>query len=266
MLVGFPAAYLLGAACLDAFGRATNRPRLFRTALHLNTLGLASAVAAAIPGLLDYFSVVPPNSSASHRATKHLLANVSALGLFALARTGRKDDDGAPTRWSTAAELAGAGLLTVGGWLGGTLVYRNQIAVDHRYANAGRWQMEPLAMRHALPPPGQALDVGDTNELKVGQMKLLRFVDPEQGERRIVIARAEDGYTAFEDRCTHKGGPLSDGALVGNAVQCPWHGSQFDVFSGQVKAGPAQENIETYVVAEQNGRLHLKLRASSGKS
>ena len=37
-------------------------------------------------------------------------------------------------------EAAGLGLMTYGGWMGGTLVYRNQIGVDHRYARAGKWK------------------------------------------------------------------------------------------------------------------------------
>jgi nitrite reductase/ring-hydroxylating ferredoxin subunit len=40
-------------------------------------------------------------------------------------------------------------------------------------------------------------------------------------------------------------GPLADGPLVGDTVQCPWHGSQFNVITGQVKAGPATEKIRT---------------------
>ena len=60
---------------------------------------------------------------------------------------------------------------------------------------------------------------------------------------RVVVARTEEGYAAFEDRCTHKGGPLSDGTLICGTVQCPWHGSQFDVHSGEVKCGPATEPI-----------------------
>jgi nitrite reductase/ring-hydroxylating ferredoxin subunit len=63
---------------------------------------------------------------------------------------------------------------------------------------------------------------------------------------RLVVARTEDGYAAFQDRCTHKGGPLSDGALMCRTVQCPWHGSQFDVQSGAVKCGPAEGPIKTY--------------------
>ena len=259
MLVGFPAAYLLGSACLDAFGRATGRPRLFRTASHLNNLGIATALAAAVPGLLDYFSVVPPRSSAAERATKHLLANVAALGLFALARAGRRDADAPPAAWSMAAEIAGAGLLTAGGWMGGTLVYRNQIAVDHRYANAGRWQMEEAQATRRTESGEQWLDAAGAGELEIGQMKLLRLADRGNGERRIVLARTERGYAAFDDRCTHKGGPLSDGALVGETVQCPWHGSQFDAITGRVKAGPATDQIETYSVEERHGRICVRV-------
>ncbi len=259
MLVGFPAAYLLGTACIDVFARAANRPRLFRTAGHLSTLGLASAAAAAVPGLLDYLSVVPPKSSAMRRATQHLIANVSALGFFLLARAGRKHEDAPPASWSLGAEVVGAGLLTAGGWLGGTLVFRNQIAVDHRYANAGKWQVEAVAPARELAPAEQWLDVADASELKPGQMKLLRLAEHPHGERRIVLARTEHGYAAFNDRCTHRGGPLSDGALVGDTVQCPWHGSQFDVMTGRVNAGPATEPIGTYAVEERGGRVRISL-------
>jgi len=78
-------------------------------------------------------------------------------------------------------------------------------------------------------------------------MKLVRA-----GDRRIAIARTEHGHAAFDDRCTHKGGPLSDGALVCGTVQCPWHGSQFDVTTGRVEQGPAEEPIATYVVEESD--------------
>ena len=63
---------------------------------------------------------------------------------------------------------------------------------------------------------------------------------------RIAVARTEDGYAAFEDRCTHRGGPLSDGVVICGTGQCPWHGSQFDVKTGDVKCGPAKEKIRVY--------------------
>jgi nitrite reductase/ring-hydroxylating ferredoxin subunit/uncharacterized membrane protein len=242
MLVGFPIAYLFGSACLDALGRATGRRRWFQTASHLNTLGLGTALAAAVPGLIDYVFAVPPKSSGKQRATDHMFANLFALALFALARAGRGRDD-EPPAWSIAAELAGSGLMTVAGWLGGTLVYRNQIAVDHRYANAGTYDVEVLA------GPG-TVDAGSVDDLEVDQMKLLRV-----GNRRIVLARTGDGYVAFDDRCTHKGASLADGSLVCGTIQCPWHGSQFDATTGTVKQGPAEDPIATYDVEERDGRV-----------
>ena len=68
------------------------------------------------------------------------------------------------------------------------------------------------------------------------------------GDRRIAVGRTEDGIAAFDDRCTHRGGPLSDGVLICGTVQCPWHGSQFDVHTGEVKCGPATDPIGTYEV------------------
>jgi len=251
MLVGFPIAYLFANAGLDVWGRATNRPALLRTARHLNALGIASALMAAVPGLIDYAFAVPPKSSARKRATNHMFANVSALGLFALARAGRGRDDAPPKWWALAAELCGTGLMTAGGWMGGTLVFRNQIAVDHRYAGAGKWQVEAIA---AEGQRDAGIDVGGIDDLEVDQMKLLRI-----GSRRIVLARTERGYVAFDDRCTHKGGPLSDGTLACETVQCPWHGSQFDVRTGAVKSGPAKDSIETYDVEERDGRIWLRV-------
>jgi nitrite reductase/ring-hydroxylating ferredoxin subunit/uncharacterized membrane protein len=242
MLVGFPIAYLLGSACLDLWGRATGRRELFRTASSMNALGLATAVAAAVPGLVDYAFTVPPDSSAKDRATDHLFANLSALGLFALARAGRRDDE-TPRAWSVMTELAGAGLLGVAGWLGGTLVTRNQISVNRLHANATESGV-------AVLPDKKKVDAGSVDDLEVDQMKLLRV-----GDKRIVLARTEKGYVAFDDACPHKGGSLADGALACETVQCPWHGSQFDVTTGKVKQGPAEDPIATYDVEERDGRV-----------
>jgi nitrite reductase/ring-hydroxylating ferredoxin subunit len=75
--------------------------------------------------------------------------------------------------------------------------------------------------------------------------------------RRIVLAKTARGFTAFDDRCTHRGGSLADGACVGGVVQCLWHGSQFDTTTGQVKCGPARERIGVYEVRQQRGDVVL---------
>jgi nitrite reductase/ring-hydroxylating ferredoxin subunit/uncharacterized membrane protein len=253
MLIPFPFAYLFGAACIDTWARAANRRDWAQTARHMRMLGIGSALVAAVPGIVDYFMAVPPKSSAKTRATNHAIANLSALGLFAAASAG--SNGSRPPAWTVAAEAAGAALLSVAGWMGGTLVYRNQIAVDHRYADAGRWEPKTLP-----PAPAEvAIDVGPDDQLQTDQMKLLHV-----GDRRVVLARTERGYVAFDDRCTHKGGPLSDGALACGRVQCPWHGSQFDVDDGAVRHGPAEQPISTYEVEVKGGRVVVDLSKSEG--
>ena len=199
-----------------------------------------------MPGLIDYLHSVPPDSSAKKRATRHMLVNGSALAAFAIAWLIRGSAE--PGAFVLLLEGAGAGLLGYGGWLGGTLAYRNQIGVDHRYANAGKWTEQAIGLA-----PGGAATVARTDELKTDQMKLLLADDG----RRIVLARTESGYVAFDDHCSHSGGSLAGGVLICGTVQCPWHGSQFDVKTGAVKAGPADQPITTYRVEERDGNVRL---------
>jgi nitrite reductase/ring-hydroxylating ferredoxin subunit/uncharacterized membrane protein len=250
MLIPFPFAYLFGAACIDTVAYAADKPRWYPTARHMRVLGLGTALAAAVPGLIDYFLAVPPKSSAARRATYHGAANLSAVAVLSAVAAGRRDDR-QPRPWELTAQLGAASLMAFAGWLGGTLVYRNQIGVDHRYADAGKWQEK------ALPPDASTavgIDVGAPDDLAVDQMALLRL-----GDRRVVLARTEDGFVAFDDRCTHKGGPLSDGTLACGTVQCPWHGSQFNVRTGQVVHGPADAPVQVHSVTERGGRLWLRL-------
>ena len=77
------------------------------------------------------------------------------------------------------------------------------------------------------------------------------------GADRVVVGRCSEGMVAFSDHCTHKGGALSDGALVGCTVQCPWHGSQFDVHTGRVIAGPAKSKIDVCEVEVRGGEVYI---------
>ena len=53
---------------------------------------------------------------------------------------------------------------------------------------------------------------------------------------------------ALDDACTHVGGPLSQGRVEEGQVECPWHGSRFDIRTGEVKTFPAREDVATYKV------------------
>jgi nitrite reductase/ring-hydroxylating ferredoxin subunit/uncharacterized membrane protein len=248
MLVGFPIAFFVGAFLFDLVSLLMDKPSLQVTAGYLAIAGIASGLAAAIPGIIDYTYTVPPDSSAKKRATKHGLLNTTVLLIFGCVLWMKAEE--ADLRLILGTELIGLILLTAAGWLGGTLVYRNQIGVDVRYADAGKWKED------TLQGSGGKVYVADINELEISQMKLLHI-----NGQRVVLGRTDKGYVAFEDRCPHKGGALSGGALVCGTVQCPWHGSQFDVTTGALKAGPAEKSIKTYKLTEESGKIYLDLSA-----
>jgi len=249
MLIPFPFAYLFGSACIDVAAYAADRRQWYPTARHMRNIGIGAALVSAIPGIIDYFLAVPPDSSASERATYHGAANLTVVAAMSAVAASRRGDE-RPRPWELAMQAGAAGLLAFAGYLGGTLVYRNQIGVDHRYADAGKWREKT-----ELPPSGSlGIDVGAADELAVNQMALLHIND-----RRVVLGRTEDGLVAFDDRCTHKGGPLSDGVLACSTVQCPWHGSQFSVRTGNVEHGPAADPIAVHSVVESQGRIWLRL-------
>jgi nitrite reductase/ring-hydroxylating ferredoxin subunit/uncharacterized membrane protein len=232
-LIPFPFAFLTGALLFDAVAWLLGWPEWWRTGQHLAAAGILTALLAAVPGVIDLFYAVPPRSSGRTRGVRHALLNLSAVTLAAVAWLVRPADG--PAGAIVAIELVSVALLIIGSSMGGTLVTRNQISVDHRYAGAGKWKEISVDAR-----PGTPVRVAHETELKVDQMKLVRA-----GHRRIVLARIETGYVAFDDRCTHRGGSLADGVLICGTVQCPWHGSQFDASTGAVQAGPAEEPIPT---------------------
>jgi nitrite reductase/ring-hydroxylating ferredoxin subunit/uncharacterized membrane protein len=252
MLVSFPIAFLVGSLAFDLAGKLGGWPGLWSAGAYLSLAAVGSGLLAAVPGLIDYLYAVPPRSSGKGRATWHALVNGSALAACALGWLFRDTTTLEPGWGTVLLEGLAAGLVTWGGWLGGTLVYRNQIGVDHRYAEAGKWKEQAVEGR-----PGEWAVVARAGELKVNQMKLLRL-----GDRRVVLARTEEGYAAFDDRCTHRGGPLADGVFVCGTVACPWHGSQFDARTGAVKAGPAEQGIDTYPVEQADGEVRLRVPAA----
>jgi len=74
---------------------------------------------------------------------------------------------------------------------------------------------------------------------------------------RRASAREADAPSSDPTKSTHRGGSLADGTVICGTVQCPWHGSQFDVVSGAVKAGPAKGKIQTYETAVRDGQVFL---------
>lgn len=90
---------------------------------------------------------------------------------------------------------------------------------------------------------------------ELGERELAAF--PVTG-KRIAIAKVGDAFYAFGDICTHQGCSLAEGQLDGTTVTCPCHGSEFDVTSGEVLRGPADEPVRSYPVRIEDGLIRVE--------
>lgn len=96
--------------------------------------------------------------------------------------------------------------------------------------------------------------VGKISEVKKGEMK--RF---EVGGQKILVTNIGGKFYATNEKCTHVGGPLAEGKIDNGVVTCPWHGSQFDLKTGEVTHGPAKEPLKTFEVKAEGEDLLVKV-------
>jgi len=87
------------------------------------------------------------------------------------------------------------------------------------------------------------ITVARTDELPPGHGKLV-----EVKHKRIALFNVGGRYYALDDRCPHRGAPLSEGDLEGETVVCPWHAAVFDLATGNVIQPPAAGRVATYDV------------------
>lgn len=74
------------------------------------------------------------------------------------------------------------------------------------------------------------------------------FLVAEVGGQDVVVAHVEGEFYAIGEACSHVGGPLGDGRLEGCEIECPWHGSRFNLRTGEATAPPATSPIARYAV------------------
>ncbi len=95
-----------------------------------------------------------------------------------------------------------------------------------------------------------------TDELPEGSMKLVEVDGIEIG-----VFNCGGELLAIEDRCSHDDGPLAEGEFDPAActVECPRHGSLFDLRSGRPKTLPAFAPVETFEVRVEDGEIHVEV-------
>ena len=89
----------------------------------------------------------------------------------------------------------------------------------------------------------KAVKIAQTSELSPGTGKVVQA----EG-RSIALFNVEGTFYAIDNTCTHRGGPLGEGAIQGDSVECPWHGAHFNVKTGAVTNPPARAGVRSFPV------------------
>lgn len=74
---------------------------------------------------------------------------------------------------------------------------------------------------------------------------------------RVAVVNLDGEFYAISDICTHEHAYLSEGEIIDGTIECPLHGSRFDIRTGQVLALPAVLPLKTYPVKVENGEIYV---------
>jgi len=216
----------------EGAGSKTNR-----AADTLLAAGVASALPTAAAGLADWSEI---GGQARRVGLIHMLLNLSLVAINCLSLLLRGSGKGrGPARILSLGSYAG---MTVAAYLGGHLVYRHGIAVSRDAFVDGPDKFQPVA------------DAADLEEGRMHQVVL--------DGRPVVLLKEERTITCFEGTCPHFGGPLWEGELDGHTLTCPWHGSRFDVTTGEIVCGPTTHPLPTYDTRVRAGKVEVRLHGS----
>jgi nitrite reductase/ring-hydroxylating ferredoxin subunit len=222
----FTSATLLDLLGGDDDGRAAER---------LIGVGLAAYGPTAASGVSDWVDSVYGDERVRRVGLVHATTNATAFGLYAASLAARRN--GSRGRGKLLA-CAGAGVLAVGGFLGGHMSFRRGTGVNETAFDEG---------------PGEWTAV-DAGELKDNEAKSAMA-----GDTPVFLLRHGGHLHAIHDRCSHRGCSLAGGELEGESITCPCHGSRFSVRDGAVERGPATAPQPVFEVREGTAGIEVKL-------
>ncbi|HEY6119652.1 MAG TPA: Rieske 2Fe-2S domain-containing protein [Pyrinomonadaceae bacterium] len=95
--------------------------------------------------------------------------------------------------------------------------------------------------------------IENARDIAAGQMRVFDVAGI-----KVNIASIGGQFRAFDDTCTHRACSLAKGKLDGTTVTWPCHGSQFDVTTGEVIRGPAQQPVRSHIVQMEDEGLLIE--------
>ncbi|MDQ3408336.1 MAG: Rieske (2Fe-2S) protein [Chloroflexota bacterium] len=204
-------------------------------------LGILAHAAAAVAGFADYTDTDGrPRMVATVHST--LMSVAIVIYIASLVMRSNSGDQTVPIVLS----FVGYGLVTAGAYVGGEVAYTLGNMVNRhawRFMGAGKWQ---------------ALDV---TEIAEGVP-----VKAKAGALTLVLVRYGETIHALHDTCAHAGGPLSEGTIVDGCIECPWHGSRFELVTGYRKRSPTTYDQPRFEVRVSESGGWEARRVTSGSA
>ena len=237
VLVQVPIGAFMSAAILDLL------PGEGKAADALIGAGILASGPAAAAGFADWSQM---HEQQQRVGVVHAAANSVATLLYGASLVARlRGRRGA----GKVLSMAGLGVLSFSGFLGGHLAFRQAGGANHAEA-----------VPHLLPAGWQDLcALDDLAGDGVPQRKELSSVP-------LLVVRRGERIDVLSDRCSHLSGPLHEGTVSadGSCITCPWHGSTFSLEDGSVRGGPATAPQHAFDVRVKDGRVEVRLPGAAG--
>ncbi|MGH3543987.1 MAG: Rieske 2Fe-2S domain-containing protein [Mycobacterium sp.] len=196
------------------------------------TVGILANIGAAVTGVTDWQHT---HEQSRRIGLVHGVLNTVAMGLYALSwwerRRGRH-------RRGVIDSALGYGITMASGYLGGAMVFGSGVGMDQSGKRLGLDEWTPVLPIEELP---------EDRPHRVG-------VDGVG----LILYRSGQQVSAVGEFCPHLAAPMADGWIDRGRIVCPWHGSRFDVDSGEVLRGPAAAPLPCYQTRLVDGMVELR--------
>ena len=232
VLTDVPLGCWTAAAVFDALEAAGTR-RVGRGADNAIMVGLVGAAGTAMTGLADWSKI--GGGETRRIGLVHGLLNTTATACYITSLFLRRNH---ARRAGRQFAFAGLVISAVAAYLGGHLVYKERLGVDHSAD---------------YPPPEDFVPVLAETELPENELKRVTA-----NRMPVLLMRRGERIYAIGETCAHLGGPLSEGKLEDTSVRCPWHGSCFSLEDGRVLEGPSVHAQPVLDVRIHNGQIEVR--------
>jgi nitrite reductase/ring-hydroxylating ferredoxin subunit/uncharacterized membrane protein len=237
VLTDVPLGSWTAAAVLDVLEEKTGSRVIGRGADAAIAVGLVGAAGAAITGLADWSKI--GGGQPRRIGLAHGLLNATATACYVTSLCLRQIYS---RRAGRRFALLGLMVSSLAAYLGGHLVFKEKLGVDHTADYSSPEDFVPVLAEAELRE----------NELRRVQAN---------GMPVLLVRRSQRIY-AIAETCAHLGGPLSEGKLEDATVRCPWHGSRFSLEDGRVLEGPSVHAQPVLDVRIHDGQIEVRKSSS----